>query len=328
VSDALTTTPEVLVAHANARTTFYARKLMVERRDAGWRPAQIAEQLGVSRQTVHNWLHRYDTEGEAGLVDRPSRPHTNPTRTPAEVEARVLALRAEVRRGAVFLAGELGLVASTVGRILARHDVPALAAIDAITGLPVRRRHTGIRYERRNPGDLLHIDVKKLARIPEGGGWRMHGRSEQVRDRGIGYDYLHVAVDDHSRLAYIEIHPDEREATCAQFLHRAATWFHQRGVLVLRVLTDNALAYRRGHTWAAVCVALGIRRRFIKPGCPWTNGKAERLNRTLLTEFAYARPWTSNQHRHAALDSWVTHYNTQRPHSALGGRPPITRLAA
>jgi transposase InsO family protein len=301
---------------------------MIDRRAAGWRPAQIAEQLGVSRQTVHNWLRRFDTEGEAGLEDRPSRPDSSPARVCAQVEAQVLALRASARRGAVFLAGELGLVASTVGRILARHHVPALAATDAITGMPVRRRHSKIRYERRHPGDLLHIDVKKLARIPDGGGWRAHGRSEDVRGRGIGYDYLHVAVDDHSRTAYIEIHPDERETTCAAFLHRAATWFHQHGVLVLRVLTDNALAYRRGNTWAAVCVALGIRRRFIKPGCPWTNGKAERLNRTLLTEFAYAQPWTSNAERRAALDSWVHHYNTRRAHTALAGQPPITRLAA
>jgi transposase InsO family protein len=143
----------------------------------------------------------------------------------------------------------------------------------------------------------------------------------------IGYDYLHVAVDDHTRLAYIEALPDEKDPTCAAFLHRAATWFHQQGITVERVLTDNAMAYRRGRNWAAVCVALGIRRRFIKPGCPWTNGKAERLNRTLLTEFAYARPWTSNQQRLAALDSWVTDYNTRRAHSALGGKPPITRLA-
>jgi len=145
---------------------------------------------------------------------------------------------------------------------------------------------------------------------------------QQVKGRRIGYDYLHVAVDDHSRLAYIEVHPDEKEATCALFLHRAATWFHdQHRVRILRVLTDNALAYRRGSTWAAVCVALGIRRRFTKPGCPWTNGKAERLNRTLLCEYAYARAWTSNAERVAALDSWVRHYNTERAHSALGGHP-------
>lgn len=317
--------------HRNARLTVHARLLIVERHQAGWPQAHLAEQLGVSRGTVKKWIDRYEAEGVSGLEDRSSRPHTTPSRTSAEVEAQVLALRAERHRGAVFLAGELGLVASTVGRILTRHQVPTLASIDPITGEPLRRRRGGPRYERRRPGELLHVDVKKLGRVPEGGGWRWHGRHATAAHRHkktpIGYDYLHVAVDDHSRIAYIEALPDEREATCAGFLHRAASWFHARGVTVERVLTDNAWSYRRGTTWAAVCVALGIRRRFIKPGCPWTNGKAERLNRTLLTEFAYARPWTSNHQRLAALDSWVADYNTRRAHSALGGRPPITRLA-
>ncbi|XP_021300512.1 uncharacterized protein LOC110428914, partial [Herrania umbratica] len=295
---------------------------------AGWEQARVAEQLGVSRGTVSKWLARYEAEGPAGLEDRPSRPHRLANQTAPQVEAQVLELRRDRHRGAVFLAGELGLVASTVGRVLARHRVPALASIDPITGLAVRRHRGGPRYERRRPGELLHVDVKKLGRVPDGGGWRLHGRSEAVRGRGIGYDFLHVAVDDHSRLAYIEALPDERDLTCAGFLHRAATWFHTRGVRVERVLTDNALTYRQGRNWRAVCVGLGIRRRFIKPGCPWTNGKAERLNRTLLTEFAYARPWTSNHQRLTALDSWVTDYNTRRAHSALGGQPPVTRLAS
>jgi transposase InsO family protein len=194
----------------------------------------------------------------------------------------------------------------------------------------VRQRRGGRRYQRSRPGELLDIDVKKLGQVPDGGGWRLLGRAATVEHRHkkilTGYDFLHVAIDDHSRVAYIEALPDEREPTCAQFLHRAATWFHQRGVRVERVLTDNALAYRHGRTWAQVCVGLGIRRRFTRPGCPWTNGKAERLNRTLLTEFAYARPWTSNTERGAALDDWVQHYNTERAHSALDGRAPITRL--
>jgi transposase InsO family protein len=319
------------VPHRNARLTIYARLLLVERYRAGWPQAHIAEQLGVSRGTVKKWIDRHETEGLAGLEDRSSRPHTTPRRTQAEVEAQVLALRAERHRGAVFLAGQLGLVASTVGRILARHQVPALASIDPITGQPIRQRRGGERYERRRPGELLHVDVKKLGRVPDGGGWRLHGRDATVAHRHktvpIGYDYLHVAVDDHSRLAYIEALPDEKDPTCAGFLHRAATWFHQHGVHIERVLTDNAWSYRRGRNWTAVCVGLGIRRRFIKPGCPWTNGKAERLNRTLLNEFAYARPWTSNHQRLAALDSWVNDYNTRRAHSALGGHPPITRLA-
>jgi transposase InsO family protein len=315
------------VPHRNARLTVHARLLIVERSRSGWPQARIAEQLGVSRGTVRKWLGRHQAEGLPGLEDRSSRPHRIANQTSPQVEARVLALRADRHRGAVFLAGELGLVASTVGRVLRRHQVPALAAIDAITGEPLRRPRGGPRYERHRPGELVHVDVKKLGRVPDGGGWRLHGRSEAVRGRGNGYDFLHVAVDDHSRIAYIEALPDERDATCAGFLHRAATWFHQRGITVERVLTDNAMTYRQGRNWTAVCVALGIRRRFIKPGCPWTNGKAERLNRTLLTEFAYARPWTSNHQRIAALDSWVADYNTRRAHSALGGQPPITRLA-
>ncbi|NMI02337.1 IS481 family transposase [Pseudonocardia acidicola] len=321
------------MGHRNARTTVHGRRLIIERWQGGWPAARIAEQLGISRATVHKWINRFRAEGWAGLEDRPSRPHTSPTRTPPAVEEQILKLRASARRGPVFLAGQLGLVASTVGRVLRRHGVPALAAIDPITGEPVRRRHSGIRYERRNPGDLLHVDVKKLGRVPDGGGWRLHGRREAVRGRkihghGIGYDYLHVAIDDHTRLAYVEAHPDERDATCAGFLHRAVAWFRAHGVHVLRVLTDNAKVYRVGHSWRAVCVALGLRRRFTKPGCPWTNGKAERFNRTLLTEFAYARPWHSNTERLTALDSWVHDYNTRRAHSALGGRPPATRLAA
>ncbi|MDX6622056.1 MAG: hypothetical protein QOK36_4442 [Gaiellales bacterium] len=257
--------------HRNARLTVYARLLIVQRRAAGWTQARTAEQLGVSRGTVCKWLARYDNEGPGGLEDRSSRPGSTPTRTSEEIENQVLELRCESHRGAVFLAGELGLVASTVGRILARHQVPALAAVDAITGEPVRRRRGGPRYERRRPGELLHVDVKKLGRVPDGGGWRLHGRSEAVRGRGNGYDFVHVAVDDHSRLAYIEALPDERDATCAGFLHRAASWFHARGVRIERVLTDNAMSYRKGQHWRAVCVGLGIRRRFIKPGCPWTN---------------------------------------------------------
>ncbi|WP_435061421.1 IS481 family transposase [Amycolatopsis thermoflava] len=314
------------MGHANARTTVYARQLIVQRYQAGWPPARIAEQLGVARSTVYKWLARHREEGEAGLVDRSSRPRHSPTRLPVETEAAILALRQQCHRGAVFLAAQLGLVASTVGRVLRRHRVAPLSAIDPITGMPVRRRHSGIRYERRAPGELLHIDVKKLGRVPDGGGWRVHGRREQVRGRGIGYDYLHVAIDDHTRLAYVEAPPDERDTTAAAFLHRAVAWFRHHGITVLRILTDNALVYRRGTCWAAVCTALGLRRRYIRPGCPWTNGKAERFHRTLLTEFAYAQPWTSNTHRLAALPAWVQHYNTERAHSALAGHPPISRL--
>ncbi|GAA0265312.1 IS481 family transposase [Saccharothrix mutabilis subsp. mutabilis] len=314
--------------HSNARTTVHARRLIVTRHRAGWPAARIAEQLGISRATVHKWLGRYRREGETGLADRSSRPHHSPRRIPTQVEDRIVELRRRVRRGPVHLAGLLGLPASTIGRVLRRRGEPALAATDPITGTPVRRRHSGIRYERPDPGDLLHVDVKKLGRVPDGGGWRLHGRVERARGRGNGYDYLHVAVDDHTRLAYVEALPDERDPTCAGFLHRAVAWFRDHGVRVLRVLTDNAKVYRHGTNWIAVCVAPGIRRRFTKPGCPWTNGKAERFNRTLQTEFAYARAWTSNTDRLTALPGWVHDYNTHRAHSALSCQPPITRLTA
>jgi len=317
------------MVHANARTNAFARRLMVERVAAGWPAAHVAEQLGVSRATVYKWLRRYAEAGEAGLADRSSRPIRMPARTPKRVEQRVLTARTRRQRGAVVLAAELGLNASTVGRILARHGMPPLAAIDPITGERIRSsRRSGNRYEHPTPGALIHVDVKKLGRIPAGGGWRVHGRSEAVRGRGIGYDYVHTAIDDHTRLAYCEIHPDEKDPTCAAFLHRALAWFAAHDIQVRRVLTDNALVYRHGTDWGWVCTAWQLKRRFTKPGCPWTNGKAERFNRTLLTEWAYARAWTSNNLRRRGLDRFLNHYNTRRGHSALGGRPPISRLAA
>jgi transposase InsO family protein len=302
---------------------------MVERVAAGWPAARVAEQLGVSRATVHKWVRRFAEGGEAALADRCSRPIRMPNRTSPKVERRVLAARRRRKRGAVVLAAELGLNPSTVGRILKRHDVPHLAVIDPITGEHLRSsRRSQNRYEHTTPGAMIHVDVKKLGKIPPGGGWRLHGRSEAVRGRGIGYDYIHTAIDDRTRLAYSEIHNDEKDNTCAAFLHRALAWFAAHGVRVRRVLTDNAKVYRIGTDWAWVCTAWQLKRRFTKPGCPWTNGKAERFNRTLLTEWAYARPWTSNHLRHRGLDRFLEHYNTQRGHSALGGHPPISRLTA
>jgi transposase InsO family protein len=319
------------MAHANARTNVYARRLMVARWAAGWPAAQIAEQLGVSRATVHKWLRRFAEAGEAGLLDRSSRPRRMPNRTPARVEQRVLAARRRRKRGAVVLGAELGLNPSTVGRILARHQVPHLAAIDPITGRPTRASHrTARRYEHDRPGAMIHVDVKKLGRIPAGGGWRLRGREATVAHKHkrvkIGYDYVHTAIDDHTRLAYSEIQADERDRTCAEFLHRALAWFAAHTITVERVLTDNAMVYRHGSHWAATCTTWNLKRRFTKPGCPWTNGKAERFNRTLLTEWAYARAWTSNNSRRRGLDRFLNHYNTRRGHSAIGGHPPISRL--
>jgi len=323
------------VSHANARTNLFARRLIVERVAAGWPPAHVAEQLGVSRSTVYKWLRRYDEGGDAALADRSSRPIRMPQRTSKRVEQKVLAARRRRKRGPVVLAAELGLNPSTVGRILARHEVPHLSAIDPITGESVRSsRRSANRYEHRTPGSLVHVDVKKLGRIPTGGGWRLHGRDAAVsvanrhKKIRIGYDYVHTAIDDYTRLAYSEVLSDEKDLTCAGFLHRALAWFADHDVRVRRLLTDNAMVYRRGTNWGWVCVAWQLKRRFIRPGCPWTNGKAERFNRTLLTEWAYARAWASNSLRTRGLDRFLRRYNTQRGHSALDGKPPISRLAA
>jgi transposase InsO family protein len=211
--------------------------------------------------------------------------------------------------------------------VLRRHRAVPLRDLDPLTGAVLRRRASDRRYEYTRPGGLIHLDVKKLGRIPDGGGWRLHGRREEVRGRGIGYDYVHVAVDDHSRAAYAEIHPDERGQTCAAFLRRAAAAFAGLGIdRIERVMTDNALNYRRSADFAAALADLGAQHRLIRPHCPWTNGKAERFNRTLQTEWAYRQPFTSNTDRAAALPTWLTHYNTDRHHTALAG-PPTSRLS-
>jgi transposase InsO family protein len=302
---------------------------LVQRVGDGHRVADVAAQMGCSRTTAYKWLERFRAEGASGLGDRPSRPHRCPHRTPATLEARILDARRTHRRGADWIGAELGLAASTVGRVLSRNRVPTLGELDALTGQPVRRGpKSRVRYERDRPGELIHLDVKKLGRIPEGGGWRAHGRGPKpVVRRAVGYDYLHSAIDDHSRLAYSEIHPDERGATCAGFLERAAAFFGSLGIArIERVMTDNHLSYRRSGDFRASLRALGARHVLIRPHCPWTNGKIERLNRTLLREWAYSRVFTSNAERAGCLPSFIEHYNTRRRHSALGGLPPISRL--
>jgi transposase InsO family protein len=300
---------------------------MVHRHQAGWPKAHIAAAMGVSRKCVKTWVERHASEGEAGLVDRSSRPHRSPTRTPVQVEQRIIKLRGRERRGPDWIGAELGVPARTVSRVLARHGVPPLASLDPITGEVIRAsKATTIRYERERPGELVHMDVKKLGRIPDGGGWRIHGRAI-ARDRanGPGFDYVHSLVDDHSRLAYSEILTDEKGPTCAEFLARAIDYFATHGIThIERLMTDNAWAYR----WSLreLCATAGIKQVFIRPHCPWQNGKVERLNRTLLTEWAYRQIFLTNQARSEALAPWLEHYNTQRRHSALGGLPPISRL--
>ncbi|CCH90854.1 Integrase, catalytic region [Modestobacter italicus] len=323
--------PEVLMSHGNARLTVHGRKLIVDRHAAGWKQAHIAAAMGISRKCVKTWITRYDAEGEAGLADRSSRPHTTPTRTPVQVEDRIIELRGRERRGPDWLGAELGVPARTVSRVLVRRGQPRLCALDPLTGQMIRSsKQTAVRYERSRPGELVHMDVKKLGRIPDGGGWRSLGRAarETTRDRTskLGYDYVHSLVDDYSRLAYSEVLPDEKGSTCAGFLTRAAGYFAAHGInRIERVMTDNAWAYK--YSLTGVCAQLGARQKFIRPHCPWQNGKVERLNRTLATEWAYRQVFTSNDQRAAALAPWIEHYNTRRRHSALGGLPPISRLA-
>jgi transposase InsO family protein len=322
------------MAHANARLTPHGRHLLVQRVRVDGRPvAHVAKELGVSRQCAHRWVARFDAEGEAGLRERSSRPHTVPGRTPAEAEQRVLQARREHRCGPVGLARHTRVPAATCGRILRRYGVARLADCDPLTGEVIRAsRMSAQRYERQRPGELVHLDVKKIGRIPDGGGWRANGRAgshtHAAKQARIGYDYVHAAVDDHTRVAYAEILPDEQGATAAGFLTRAAAWFAEHGIpRIERVITDNAFAYRRSRAFAAAATAIGAEQRFIKPHCPWTNGKVERFNRTLQTEWAYRRVYTTNTERAHALTPWLTEYNNHRPHTALGGQPPITRVS-
>lgn len=314
------------MSHRNARTTYHARLLIVQRYQAGWAKAHIAEAMGISRKCVHTWVSRFEAQGKAGLDDRSSRPHTMPTRTCGRVEKQILAWRRRHRCSAEAISDKLGVPVRTVARVLHRHRVPYLRDLDPMTGAVIRSsKSTAVRYERARPGELVHMDVKKLGRIPDGGGWRAHGRGGRKRKHRIGFDYVHSLVDDHSRLAYSEILPNEQGPTCAGFLRRAAAYFAEHGITrIEQLMTDNAWAYR--YSLLSVCSELGIEQIFIKPHCPWQNGKVERFNRTLQTEWAYRQVFTSNAHRAAALAPWLEHYNTQRGHSALGGLPPTSRL--
>ena len=317
------------MSHRNARTTYQGRLLIVERFYSGWKKAHIAAAMGVSRQCVHKWIGRFQVHGHVGLLDRSSRPHTMPTRTPASVEAAIVAIRRAQRIGPDGIGAEVDVPARTVSRVLARHGIAHLRACDPMTGEVIRAsKTTAVRYERSRPGELVHMDVKKLGRIPDGGGWRAHGRGcapDRERKQGNGFDFVHSLVDDHSRLAYSEVLSDEKGTTCAAFLIRAAAYFHTHGITKIeRIMTDNAWAYR--YSLRQVCADLGARQVFIRPHCPWQNGKVERLNRTLLTEWAYRQAFATNTERSAALAPWLEHYNTQRRHSALGGLPPISRL--
>ena len=254
------------------------------------------------------------------------------TRPPPEVEERVLAARREHRTGPDQLTHEADVPARTITRILRRNGVPRLHDCDPLTGELIRSsKTTATRYERDRPGELVHVDVKKLGRIPPGGGWKAHGRqagsTAAKRNTKIGFDFVHSMVDDHTRLAYSEIHDDERGDTCAGFIKRAGEFFASHGIAIERVMTDNHWSYKNSHAVAAVLADLGATHKFIRPHCPWQNGKVERFNRTLQTEWAYRQVFKSNDARSAALPDFLHRYNHRRRHHALGGHPPNTRLS-
>jgi transposase InsO family protein len=301
---------------------------MVQRIGSGRAVAHVAAEMGISRTTAWRWWRRFREHGPAGLIDRSSVARSHPRQTGPCVETRVRIMRHLTRRGPVFIAGKLGLQASTVGRVLRRHQAPLLRELDPVTGAMIRAsRRSARRYEHAYPGSLIHVDVKKLGRIPDGGGWRLHGRRERPnRKRGLGYDYVHTVIDDHSRVAYAETHDDEKGVTAAGVLERAIAFYAALGVRVERVISDNAFAYRHSVAFRTVIDTHGIKHKFIKPHCPWTNGKVERLNRTLATEWAYSRPWISNSDRAAGLRTWLDYYNLDRTHLGIGGKTPIDRI--
>jgi len=324
---------EVFMAHRNARLTVHGRRLIVQRvRVEGMPVAHVAAAMGISRQCAHRWVARFDAEGDAGLWDRSSRPHTSPNRTAAPTEALVVETRRQLRVGPDQLAVETGVPARTISRILRRYDMSYLAELDPLTGELIRSsKASARRYERDTPGELVHVDVKKIGRIPPGGGWKAWGRqmgsSAKQKKARVGYDYIHAAVDDHTRLAYVEIHPDEKGATAARFLTRAAAFFASVGIEHIdTVMTDNHWSYTKSNQFATALDTIGADHITIRPHCPWQNGKVERFNRTLATEWAHRRVYQSNTQRTLALQPWIDHYNYHRTHSSIGG-PPITRVS-
>jgi transposase InsO family protein len=311
------------VAHGKAKLTVLGRLLLVQRVEGeGWPAATAAEAQGVSRATAYKWLRRWREEGLAGLEDRSSRPGRSPRRTSDEVTARIIEARLAGRWGPHRIGYELGVAPSTVHVVLRRAGLSRLSTLDGPTALPVR-------YVRDLPGELVHVDVKKLGRIPDGGGHKVLGREEgrRVKTKASGHDYLHVAIDDATRVAFVAVHENERGDTCAQFLNDAAAYFAAAGIPTIeRVMTDNAKNYVLSRVFQAALAGLGARHVRIRNYRPQTNGKAERFNRTMANEWAYGRGYLSNQERLDALPAWLEHYNNTRPHTGVGNVPPIQVL--
>jgi transposase InsO family protein len=315
------------MSHANACLTPRGRtKLASAIVDQGWTIRRAAERFQCSPATAKKWADRYRVGGVAAMVDRCSRPHVSPNQTPKRTERRIINLRFTRRWGPHRIAYHLHLSRSTVQAVLRRYRMPLLRHLDQNTGLAVRRP-TPHRYEHPAPGDLVHVDIKKLGRIPDGGGHRKFGRTignRHNKKHGRGYAFLHHAVDDHSRLAYSEILDDERKETAAAFWKRAKQCFSDHGIVVKRVLTDNGSCYRS----KVFAQALGsdIKHKKTRPYRPQTNGKVERFNRTLNQEWAYAQTYLTDEARAATYPAWVHHYNHHRPHTAIKGKSPIERL--
>jgi transposase InsO family protein len=300
--------------HKNARLTPHCRALLIDRVLKGMSKDQVAHQFGVSVPTVNKWLARYRGEGPHGLQDRTSRPRRSPGATVQELQLAVLALRRQ-RLTLLGIAQQLGLSRATVARICARAGINRLSRLEPAP--PV------VRYERAQPGELLHLDVKKLGRITQVG-HRIHG-DWRHRPGNVGWEFVHVAIDDTSRVAYSQVLPDEEGVNASAFLRAAVAYYAGLGVQVKEILTDNGSCYR-SRCFSQTCRELGLRHHFTKPYTPRTNGKAERFIQSALREWAYARAFSKSHQRIAALPTWLHAYNWHRPHASLAGQPPISRL--
>ncbi|WP_030596063.1 IS481 family transposase, partial [Streptomyces anulatus] len=286
----------------------------------GWPLRRAAERFQVSPTTAQRWALRYREQGEAGMTDRSSRPHHSPRRTPTRTERRIIKIRVLRRWGPARIAYLLGLNPATVHRVLTRYKLARLDHLDRVTGRVIRR------YEHAAPGDLVHVDIKKIGNIPDGGGHKAVGRQAGRKNRaGAGMSFLHNAVDDHSRLAYSEILTDEKKETAVGFWQRAHAYFTEAGITVQRVLTDNGACYK-SHLWRNSLAAQGISHKRTRPYRPQTNGKVERFNRTLLDEWAYAKAYRTEAERRDAYPRWLHTYNHHRGHTALKGQPPASRV--
>lgn len=306
------------MAHRNAKLTPLGRLLLIQRVfHIGWSISQAAASLGVSRPTAHKWLRRWKHTGVAGLEDHSSRPRTSPRSTPADQVEQIRAFRLRLRWGPHRLAPLLGKPRSTIYAVLRREGLSRLGDLDRSTGVPIR-------YVRSHPGELLHVDMKPLGRIPKGGGHRVFGRGVVPQQHGIGYQVVHVAIDDASRLAFAQLLPDGRGHTAARFLLDAAAFFAEQGIRVERVMTDRSPTYTKSRDFRDALHRLPARHKLTRPYRPQTNGKAERFIKTLLWEWAYVRLYQSNEERHGAFPKWLHYYNHHRPHTALGGRVPAS----